>query len=61
MGIRAVDRGTPDFERFQVEHDEYVKALKRAGLTVTVLEALEAFPDAVFIEDAALCLPEGVV
>jgi dimethylargininase len=61
MGIRAVDQGTPDFGRFRDEHDEYVKALRKAGLTVTVLDALETFPDAVFIEDAALCLPEGVV
>jgi dimethylargininase len=60
-GIRAVDRGAPDFERFRLEHDDYVRALERAGLQVTVLPALEAYPDSVFIEDAALCLPEGIV
>jgi dimethylargininase len=60
-GLRAVDRGKPDFERFRAEHREYVQALERAGLKVTVLDALEAFPDSVFIEDAALCLPEGIV
>ncbi|RPH96971.1 MAG: dimethylarginine dimethylaminohydrolase [Lysobacterales bacterium] len=60
-GIRAVDRGAPDFERFRLEHHDYVRALERAGLQVTVLPALEAYPDSVFIEDAALCLPEGIV
>ena len=60
-GLRATDRGTPEFERFQTEHSFYVKALKRAGLKVTVLDASEAFPDSVFIEDAALCLPQGTV
>ena len=60
-GIRAVDRGSPDFERFRLEHAEYVRALERAGLQVTVLSELEAHPDSVFIEDAALCLPEGLV
>jgi dimethylargininase len=60
-GLRLIDRGAPDFERFLAEHREYVRALERAGLRVTVLDALEAFPDSVFIEDAALCLPEGIV
>ena len=60
-GIRAADRGAPDFERFRLEHRDYVLALERAGVQVTVLSALEAWPDSVFIEDAALCLPEGIV
>jgi dimethylargininase len=59
-GIRAVDRGAPDFERFRLEHRDYIDALERAGLQVTVLPALEDYPDSVFIEDAALCLPEGI-
>jgi len=60
-GLRAVDRGQPDAGLFRAEHGAYIDALERAGLSVTVLPALEAFPDAVFIEDAALCLPEGSV
>lgn len=60
-GLRASDRGSPDYEQFLHEHDEYVRALERAGLNVTVLEALEDYPDSVFIEDAALCLPQGTV
>jgi len=60
-GLRATDRGTPDIEQFQTEHKAYISALEQAGLKVTVLGAEEAFPDSVFIEDAALCLPQGTV
>jgi dimethylargininase len=60
-GLRAVDRGAPDPARFLREHDGYVAALERAGLKVTVLPPAEAFPDSVFIEDTALCLPEASI
>ena len=60
-GLRAVDRGQPDIKRFTAEHSAYVKVLERAGLKVEVLPPLEAFPDSVFVEDAALCLPGGTV
>ena len=36
-------------------------ALRATGATVTVLDALEAYPDSVFVEDTALCLPRGAV
>jgi dimethylargininase len=35
------------------EHAAYVAALEAAGVAVTVLEPLEAFPDSVFVEDPA--------
>ena len=60
-GIRANNRGSPDPERFQAEHRDYLRALQKAGVKVMVLDGLEAYPDSVFIEDAALCLPEGIV
>ncbi|MDT8320099.1 MAG: arginine deiminase-related protein [Xanthomonadales bacterium] len=60
-GLRASDRGAPDFERFEHEHREYLRALERAGVTVTLLPALEDFPDSVFVEDAAFCLPDATV
>jgi dimethylargininase len=60
-GLRAVDKGQPDIKRFQAEHSAYVKVLERAGLKVEVLPSLEAFPDSVFVEDAALCLPGGTI
>ncbi|MEP6390503.1 MAG: arginine deiminase family protein [Halioglobus sp.] len=60
-GIRAEDRGAPDLNTFMEQHRRYVEALEAAGVTVTVLPALEDFPDSVFVEDAAFCLPERSV
>lgn len=60
-GLRAVDAGAPDLDRFKAHHESYVKALKSTGAKVTVLEPLEEFPDAVFVEDTALCLAEGAI
>jgi dimethylargininase len=58
-GLRAEDRGAPDAGVFRTEHAAYVAALEAAGVAVTVLEPLEAFPDSVFVEDPALIL-DGV-
>jgi dimethylargininase len=60
-GLRATDRGSPDYLQFRQEHDVYVAALQRAGLQVTVLDAIEEYPDSVFVEDTALCFPEGML
>jgi dimethylargininase len=57
-GLRAVDTGTPQYDVFLRHHTDYVAALRATGATVTVLPALEEFPDAVFVEDTALCLQE---
>jgi dimethylargininase len=54
--LRAEDRGAPDAGVFRTEHAAYVAALEAAGVAVTVLEPLEAFPDSVFVEDPALIL-----
>ncbi len=60
-GLRAVDTGTPDLDQMLKDHASYVEALKSTGAEVVVLPALEDFPDAVFVEDTALCLPQGAV
>lgn len=60
-GLRAVDTGTPDLALMQAHHDSYVAALRGTGAEVTVLDPLEAYPDSVFVEDTALCLPEGAI
>ena len=60
-GLRAVDTGAPDLSVFESHHADYVAALRETGANVTVLDALDDFPDAVFVEDAALCLQEGAV
>lgn len=61
QGLRAVDTGAPSLEIFLQHHADYVAALESTGAQVTVLDALEEFPDSVFVEDAALCLPEGAI
>ena len=60
-GLRAVDTGAPSLDLFQRHHADYVAALESTGAEVTVLDALDDYPDSVFIEDAALCLREGAV
>ena len=61
QGLRAVDTGTPDLARMQAHHADYVAALRDTGATVVELDPMEAFPDSVFVEDTALCLPDGAV
>ncbi|MFN3292523.1 MAG: dimethylarginine dimethylaminohydrolase family protein [Gemmobacter sp.] len=60
-GLRAVDTGAPDLALMRAHHADYVAALRETGADVTVLDPLEAYPDAVFVEDTALCLPQGAV
>ena len=55
-GLRAGGGPDPDPALFEAEHAAYAVALEAAGASVVMLDALEAFPDSVFIEDAALAL-----
>ncbi len=60
-GLRAVDTGAPDLALMQAHHADYIAALKSTGAVVVELPALDGFPDSVFVEDTALCLPQGAV
>jgi len=60
-GLRSEDVGDPDIAVMRHHHDLYVEALRGTGAEVTVLEELEEFPDSLFVEDSALCLPEGAI
>ena len=60
-GLRAVDIGSPDLTLMAQHHADYVATLRATGATVVELAALEAYPDSVFVEDTALCLPMGAV
>jgi dimethylargininase len=60
-GLRAVDTGAPDLRRFEQDHAHYVSLLTSTGAAVSVLEPLDDYPDSVFVEDAALCLPEVAI
>lgn len=60
-GLRAVDTGHPDLALMMVHHADYIAALRSTGAVVVELPPLEDFPDSVFVEDTALCLPQGAV
>lgn len=60
-GLRAADLGDPTFEGVQAEHRAYIAALEAAGVAVTRLPPLEAFPDSIFVEDPALVFTEGAI
>ena len=50
----APELGKPDYEKALKQHDAYIEALKKCGVTVTVLEAENDYPDSCFVEDVAV-------
>lgn len=60
-GLRAIDTGAPDIARMRADWADYNAALVEAGVAVTALPELPAYPDAQFVEDTALCLPDLAV
>ena len=61
QGLRAIDTGTPDLTTMQAHHAAYIATLRATGATVIDLDPLDAYPDSVFVEDTALCLPQGAI
>jgi dimethylargininase len=59
--LTHIARTPIDFARIGAQHAAYREALRAAGCTLDVLPALPAFPDSVFVEDAAVALPGRVV
>ena len=60
-GITTSSLGPPDHARALAQFDAYVAALETCGMTVTVLDPLEGYPDAHFVEDTAVVTPEVAV
>ena len=60
-GLCAHGGADPDYEAILAEHEAYVSGLEVAGLRVTALVALEAFPDSLFVEDPALVFTQGAI
>ena len=60
-GLRATPGPAPVFETVVAEHQAYISALRAAGVQVTVLGALEHFPDSIFVEDPALVFSQAAV
>lgn len=57
----APELGKPDYELACKQHDAYIAALKQCGVEVTILPALEAFPDSCFVEDPAVITTKGAI
>lgn len=53
-GLTTVNLGKPNYELALLQHQNYSNALRACGVEVTVLPALEQFPDSCFVEDVAL-------
>lgn len=60
-GLRDGDGPNPNPDLFREEHSQYLQALQNAGVETYCLPPLEDFPDSVFVEDPALCLPKGAI
>ena len=48
-GLRSNTGPAPVFETIVAEHRSYIAALQAAGVEVTILDALEPFPDSIFV------------
>ena len=60
-GLRAGGGADPTYAGVAREHAGYAAALAAAGLSVTMLDPLEDYPDAIFVEDPALVFPEAAI
>jgi len=60
-GITTSKLGAPDYAVMLAQHAAYVETLRGLGLAVTVLDAEPDYPDAYFVEDVAVILPEVAV
>lgn len=60
-GLTTSGLGPPDVATLRRQHATYVEMLRAFGLMVVVLDPLPGFPDAYFVEDAAVFLPDAAV
>lgn len=60
-GITTTDLGVPDLHLALHQFDRYSQALEACGLNIEILDPLEDFPDAHFVEDSAVVIPRVAV
>lgn len=60
-GLTTAGLGSPDRSLLLEQHASYVRTLRGLGLEVIVLDPAPGFPDAYFVEDTAVVLPELAV
>jgi dimethylargininase len=57
-GLTSAGLGDPDHALMVIQHEAYVRTLTALDLEVIRLDPLPGFPDAYFVEDAAVVTPE---
>jgi dimethylargininase len=60
-GLSSAAEGAPDLKLALAQHAAYVQALRECGLTVTLLEPDESYPDGTFVEDTAIMTERGAI
>jgi len=60
-GITTAALGAPDYKLMLTQHAAYVARLQELGINVIELAALQNHPDAHFVEDTAVLVPEVAV
>ncbi len=60
-GLRDGEGANPTYAGVKAEHDRYLAVLRRLGINLTVLPAVEEFPDSIFVEDPALVFKQGAI
>jgi len=60
-GLTSANLGKPDYEKALIQHQDYIRALQKCCLDVTILEPDENYPDSTFVEDAALLTPHCAI
>lgn len=60
-GLRDGEGPDPDVDSFLQQHQRYLEVMAIAGVEAIVLPPLEAYPDSVFVEDAALCIGDVAI
>ncbi len=53
-GLTTSSLGLPNYEIVLEQHENYIKALRKCGLEIHILEAGEKYPDSTFVEDIAI-------
>ncbi|MFD2387984.1 hypothetical protein [Enterococcus rivorum] len=58
-GLTSANEGKPVYSKALVQHENYVSALTKAGVNVTVLEPKDEFPDSCLLK-MLLCVQVNV-
>lgn len=60
-GLTSANLGKPDYQKALDQHNNYIRALQKCDVDITILPADENFPDSVFVEDPVLCTPHCAI